>query len=278
MDSDMTSRNCFPPVAQQKRILYYYQKDIFSNVFLPFTIILCSSIAVASFYNLILLKAEIASLRTELQSYKSLAGRQHDDPLIFNDGSNRENSDTYIVQKEREKTSNQQLERKHVENVFIKKRSRRFVAGGEGQVFHSCLQLIADSKNTVLEKDDETSIIPWLLSFKRGSSLEEKQNKILIKESGYFFVYGQVWYTDEVFAMGHLIQRKKAQNVGDDPNLVTLFRCIQNMPLDYPNNTCYTAGIAKLEEGDELHLTIPRSKAKISLKGEGTFFGAIRLY
>lgn len=36
-------------------------------------------------------------------------------------------------------------------------------------------------------------------------------------------------------------------------------------------------GIAKLEEGDELQLAIPREDAKISRDGDGTFFGALKL-
>ncbi|XP_054857402.1 tumor necrosis factor ligand superfamily member 13B isoform X2 [Eublepharis macularius] len=124
---------------------------------------------------------------------------------------------------------------------------------------------------------DGASIVPWLLSFKRGTALQEQGNKILVREAGYFFIYGQVLYTDELFVMGHLIQRKKANVVGDDLSLVTLFRCIQNMPQANPNNSCYTAGIARLEEGDELQLTIPRRGAKIALDGDATFFGAVRL-
>ncbi|XP_015283032.1 PREDICTED: tumor necrosis factor ligand superfamily member 13B, partial [Gekko japonicus] len=88
---------------------------------------------------------------------------------------------------------------------------------------------------------DDSSIVPWLLSFKRGTALQEQGNKILVRETGYFFIYGQVLYTDELFVMGHLIQRKKANVVGDDLSLVTLFRCIQNMPQANPNNSCYTA-------------------------------------
>ncbi|XP_061463558.1 protein ABHD13 isoform X4 [Rhineura floridana] len=143
-------------------------------------------------------------------------------------------------------------------------------------VLQSCLQLMADSKSDI-QQHDGSSIVPWLLSFKRGTALEEQGNKILVRETGYFFIYGQVLYTDEMFAMGHWIQRKKAHVVGDDLTLVTLFRCIQNMPLTNPNNSCYTAGIAKLEEGDELQLTIPRIGAKIVLNGDATFFGAVRL-
>ncbi|KAM9190151.1 tumor necrosis factor ligand superfamily member 13B isoform 2-T2 [Dugong dugon] len=128
-----------------------------------------------------------------------------------------------------------------------------------------------------LEETGSFTFVPWLLSFKRGRALEEKENKILVKETGYFFIYGQVLYTDNTFAMGHLIQRKKVHVFGDELSLVTLFRCIQNMPETLPNNSCYSAGIAKLEEGDELQLAIPRENAQISQDGDGTFFGALKL-
>ncbi|XP_005668588.1 tumor necrosis factor ligand superfamily member 13B isoform X2 [Sus scrofa] len=127
------------------------------------------------------------------------------------------------------------------------------------------------------EETGAYTFVPWLLSFKRGRALEEKENKIVVKETGYFFIYGQVLYTDNTFAMGHLIQRKKVHVFGDELSLVTLFRCIQNMPETLPNNSCYSAGIAKLEEGDELQLAIPREDAKISRDGDGTFFGALKL-
>uniref|UniRef100_A0A8C2US30 TNF superfamily member 13b n=1 Tax=Chinchilla lanigera TaxID=34839 RepID=A0A8C2US30_CHILA len=139
-----------------------------------------------------------------------------------------------------------------------------------------CLQLIADSDTPTIRKGSYT-FVPWLLSFKRGRALEEKENKIVVKEPGYFFIYGQVLYTDNTFAMGHLIQRKKVHVFGDELSLVTLFRCIQNMPETLPNNSCYSAGIAKLEEGDELQLAIPRENAQISRDGDGTFFGALKL-
>ncbi|XP_057563660.1 tumor necrosis factor ligand superfamily member 13B isoform X2 [Hippopotamus amphibius kiboko] len=128
-----------------------------------------------------------------------------------------------------------------------------------------------------VEETGAYTFVPWLLSFKRGRALEEKENKILVKETGYFFIYGQVLYTDKTFAMGHLIQRKKVHVFGDELSLVTLFRCIQNMPETLPNNSCYSAGIAKLEEGDELQLAIPREDAKISRDGDATFFGALKL-
>uniref|UniRef100_A0A8C9CAA3 TNF superfamily member 13b n=1 Tax=Phocoena sinus TaxID=42100 RepID=A0A8C9CAA3_PHOSS len=155
-------------------------------------------------------------------------------------------------------------------------RSKRGLQDAEETVTQDCLQLIADTDTPTIRKGAYT-FVPWLLSFKRGRALEEKENKILVKETGYFFIYGQVLYTDNTFAMGHLIQRKKVHVFGDELSLVTLFRCIQNMPETLPNNSCYSAGIAKLEEGDELQLAIPREDAKISRDGDGTFFGALKL-
>uniref|UniRef100_A0A8C6D4H6 TNF superfamily member 13b n=1 Tax=Moschus moschiferus TaxID=68415 RepID=A0A8C6D4H6_MOSMO len=155
-------------------------------------------------------------------------------------------------------------------------RSKRGLPEADEAVTQDCLQLIADSDTPTIRKGAYT-FVPWLLSFKRGRALEEKENKILVKETGYFFIYGQVLYTDNTFAMGHLIQRKKVHVFGDELSLVTLFRCIQNMPETLPNNSCYSAGIAKLEEGDELQLAIPREDAKISRDGDGTFFGALKL-
>ncbi|XP_069859407.1 tumor necrosis factor ligand superfamily member 13B [Dipodomys merriami] len=161
-------------------------------------------------------------------------------------------------------------------NASRSARHKRALEGAEETVSQDCLQLIADSDMPTIRKGSYT-FVPWLLSFKRGRALEEKENKIVVKETGYFFIYGQVLYTDNTFAMGHLIQRKKVHVFGDELSLVTLFRCIQNMPETLPNNSCYSAGIAKLEEGDELQLAIPRENAQISLDGDGTFFGALKL-
>ncbi|XP_028622163.1 tumor necrosis factor ligand superfamily member 13B isoform X1 [Grammomys surdaster] len=143
-------------------------------------------------------------------------------------------------------------------------------------IIQDCLQLIADSDTPTIRKGTYT-FVPWLLSFKRGNALEERENKIVVRQTGYFFIYSQVLYTDPIFAMGHVIQRKKVQVFGDELSLVTLFRCIQNMPKTLPNNSCYSAGIARLEEGDEIQLAIPRENAQISRNGDDTFFGALKL-
>ncbi|GCC37115.1 uncharacterized protein [Chiloscyllium punctatum] len=130
----------------------------------------------------------------------------------------------------------------------------------------------ASSQNHV-----EGTLVPWMLSLKRGTALDRMGNKISVKEAGFFLIYSQVWYKDNIFTMGHLVKRIKANIVGSEPRTSILFRCIQNMPACCPNNSCFTAGVAKLEAGDELELVIPRVQAHVALNGDGTFFGAIQL-
>uniref|UniRef100_F7DRT0 TNF superfamily member 13b n=1 Tax=Ornithorhynchus anatinus TaxID=9258 RepID=F7DRT0_ORNAN len=250
-----------PPAARSQR------GGLVSTTFL--LTFLSSCLAVGSLYQVFTLQAELASLRGELRAYRARGE-------CTSGGSPSRKRATPV--RARERTVLRGVLRTQRKPVSGRERLRDGLPpGGCGSgLIQPCLQLIADSKSPTLHKGDST-FVPWLLSFKRGTALEEKENKILVKETGYFFIYGQVLYTDTTFAMGHLIQRKKAHVFGDDLSLVTLFRCIQNMPEILPNNSCYTAGIAKLEEGDELQLTIPRNSAKISLDGDGTFFGAVRL-
>ncbi|XP_018605466.2 tumor necrosis factor ligand superfamily member 13B-like isoform X4 [Scleropages formosus] len=119
---------------------------------------------------------------------------------------------------------------------------------GEGSVLQPCLQMMPDRRRSAVRQEHTT--ISWQVGLRRGSALVEHQNTILVREEGFYFVYSQT---------------------------VTLFRCIQTMNPVFPYNTCYTAGIAKLEAGDSVELLIPRQSANISLDGDSTFFGALRL-
>ncbi|XP_049671975.1 tumor necrosis factor ligand superfamily member 13B isoform X2 [Accipiter gentilis] len=247
---------------------------LFSVTFLWLAMLLSSCLAAVSLYHVIALKTELEALRSKL-IYRVQARSLLDQPPVSSDENKAGTPASSFLRASAAGTGQEnRLPGPGPAESFQKEiwngsgnRGRRSVVHTEERVLQACLQLIADSKSDIQQKDD-SSIVPWLLSFKRGTALEEQGNKIVIKETGYFFIYGQVLYTDTTFAMGHLIQRKKAHVFGDDLSLVTLFRCIQNMPQSYPNNSCYTAGIAKLEEGDELQLTIPRRRAKISLDGD----------
>ncbi|XP_077011973.1 tumor necrosis factor ligand superfamily member 13B [Tamandua tetradactyla] len=234
--------------------------------------LLSLSLTVVSFYRVATLQAELESLRAELRYYQA-------EQLPVSPKAEAGAPTAALPETPAFTTGLEGILAPPVpgeSNSSQSSRSKRGIQSPEDTVTQDCLQLIADSDTPTIRKGSYT-FVPWLLSFKRGRALEEKENKILVKETGYFFIYGQVLYTDSTFAMGHLIQRKKVHVFGDELSLVTLFRCIQNMPETLPNNSCYSAGIAKLEEGDELQLAIPRENAKISQDGDGTFFGALKL-
>uniref|UniRef100_A0A8C5KE28 Tumor necrosis factor (ligand) superfamily, member 13b n=1 Tax=Jaculus jaculus TaxID=51337 RepID=A0A8C5KE28_JACJA len=214
--------------------------------------LLSSGLTAVSFYRVAVLQADLRSLRAEL--------RGHGAPPTPAPASGGRLATAAS----------------RADNSSRGRRRGRAAEAPEQSVTQDCLQLIADGDTPTIRKGSYT-FVPWLLSFKRGRALEEKENKIVVREPGYFFIYGQVLYTDNTFAMGHLIQRKKVHVFGDELSLVTLFRCIQNMPETLPNNSCYSAGIARLEEGDELQLAIPRENAQISRNGDATFFGALKL-
>ncbi|XP_076769908.1 tumor necrosis factor ligand superfamily member 13B isoform X2 [Arvicanthis niloticus] len=221
--------------------------------------LLSSSFTAMSLYQLAALQADLMSLRMELQSYRGSATPAAQGAPGLTAGV---------------KLLTPAAHRPH--NSSRGHRNRRAFQGPEETVIQDCLQLIADSDTPTIRKGTYT-FVPWLLSFKRGNALEERENKIVVRQTGYFFIYSQVLYTDPIFAMGHVIQRKKVHVFGDELSLVTLFRCIQNMPKTLPNNSCYSAGIARLEEGDEIQLAIPRENAQISRNGDDTFFGALKL-
>uniref|UniRef100_F7G747 TNF superfamily member 13b n=1 Tax=Callithrix jacchus TaxID=9483 RepID=F7G747_CALJA len=245
---EMKLKECISILPQKESPSVRYSKDgkLLAATLLLALLFCC--LTVVSFYQVATLQRDLASLRAELQGH-------HSEQLPAGAGAPKAT-----------------LEEAPAVTMGLK--IFEAPAPGEGNPSQS------SRKKRAIQDPEETgsyTFIPWLLSFKRGSALEEKENKILVKETGYFFIYGQVLYTDKTYSMGHLIQRKKVHVFGDELSLVTLFRCIQNMPETQPSNSCYSAGIAKLEEGDELQLAIPRENAQILLDGDATFFGAFKL-
>ncbi|XP_072914011.1 tumor necrosis factor ligand superfamily member 13B-like [Hemitrygon akajei] len=155
------------------------------------------------------------------------------------------------------------------------RRKRRETRPCEKQL--SFLQLIPNSKGSTIQQGDST-FIPWTVASQRGQALAENANKILVKEEGFYTVYSQVLYYDNCMVMGHVVRRRKVNVFGNEKHMMTLFRCIQNMPNNTSSNSCFTAGIVKLDQGDELELLLPsRPNAQISMEKDSTFFGVIQL-
>ncbi|KAF3843143.1 hypothetical protein F7725_001992 [Dissostichus mawsoni] len=225
-------------------------------VFLLTLAAVTSSLSALSLYQLVALRAEVEGLKSEV--YRRREEGQEARHGSQTDNISRRNSHESMHQPE---------------SPLM--RRRRLVSGSETLVTQPCLQLLANNNRRTFSK--ATHRDPWQTGLKRGSALEEDRDTILVREEGFYFVYSQVYYIDSTFAMGHVVIRRKRNVVGDEPQYVILFRCIQNMNPVYPYNTCYTGGIVKLEVGDHLELLIPRSTANVSLYGDSTFLGAVKL-
>ncbi|XP_067880043.1 tumor necrosis factor ligand superfamily member 13 [Heterodontus francisci] len=120
----------------------------------------------------------------------------------------------------------------------------------------------------------DSTIIHWQKILDTGESFEQKNSTITIKGNGYYFIYTQVLYRDQTFVMGHVVKRKEH---GRQKNEETLLRCTQNMPEKEPFNTCYSAGIYRLQKGDIIELVIPRNSANIVMEKDSTFMGLLQV-
>ncbi|XP_049905224.1 tumor necrosis factor ligand superfamily member 13B [Epinephelus moara] len=224
-----------------------------------------SSLSALSLYQLVALRAEVEGLKSEVY-------RRREEGQEAKHAGQTENMSR--------RSSQEPLHQPGAQDAFTLTRNRRLVSGSETLVSQPCLQLLANSSRKTFRKEYKSEPhtgIPWQAGLRRGSALEADGDCMLVREEGFYFVYGQVYYIDSTFAMGHVVIRRKRNVVGDEPQSVILFRCIQNMNPVHPYNTCFTGGIVKLEAGDHLELLIPRSTANVSLYGDATFLGAVKL-
>uniref|UniRef100_A0A672GUX3 TNF superfamily member 13b n=1 Tax=Salarias fasciatus TaxID=181472 RepID=A0A672GUX3_SALFA len=219
-----------------------------------------------SLHQLVVLRAEVEGLKSEVWRRKEEGqGVRHRGQ--GENISSRRSSQEYLQQSESRPG-------------FTAIRRRRMVPGPETLVSQPCLQLLPNHNRKMFTKEISSAIytgLPWQAGLRRGSALEAENDRMLVREEGYYFVYSQVYYRDATFAMGHVVTRWKSHVVGGEHSFVFLFRCIQTMDPDNPYNTCYTGGIVKLDVGDYVELLIPRPSANLSLDGDSTFLGAIKL-
>ncbi|XP_072300138.1 tumor necrosis factor ligand superfamily member 13B isoform X2 [Eucyclogobius newberryi] len=225
-----------------------------------------SSLSALSLYQLVVLRTEVEGLKSEVCRRRQ-EGQE---------GGHRGQMDNICDKR----SSPETLQSLKSEQTSMLKRKKRTTNDKQILVSQSCLQFMANGNRQTFKKEfdfEENTGIPWKTGLRRGSALEEDQDRILIQQEGYYYVYSQVYYFDTRLIMGHVVIRWKASVVGNEAPHVVLFRCIKNMRQEHSYNTCYTGGIAKLEHGDHLELLIPKASANISLIGEGTFMGAIKL-
>ncbi|XP_006899188.1 PREDICTED: tumor necrosis factor ligand superfamily member 13 isoform X2 [Elephantulus edwardii] len=123
------------------------------------------------------------------------------------------------------------------------------------------------------KQDADVTEVTWQVALRRGRGLEARGHVVRVWDTGIYLLYSQVLFQDVTFTMGQVVTR---QSPGKEE---TLFRCVQSMPSnpDRAYNSCYSAGVFHLDQGDVLSVTIPRAKAKLSLSPHGTFLGLVKL-
>ncbi|XP_049622139.1 tumor necrosis factor ligand superfamily member 13 [Suncus etruscus] len=150
-------------------------------------------------------------------------------------------------------------------------RRRRSVPKHKQKKQHSVLHLVPI--NTTSKEDSDVTEVMWKPAFKRGRGLEAQGHVVRVWEAGIYLLYNQVLFHNGTFTMGQVVSRE------GQGRRETLFRCIRSMPSnpEWAYNTCYSAGVFHLHQGDILSVRIPRARANLSLSPHGTFLGFVKL-
>uniref|UniRef100_A0A8C6BZS2 Tumor necrosis factor ligand superfamily member 13 n=1 Tax=Monodon monoceros TaxID=40151 RepID=A0A8C6BZS2_MONMO len=127
--------------------------------------------------------------------------------------------------------------------------------------------------NITSKEDSDVTEVMWQPALWHGRGLEAQGYVIRVWDAGIYLLYSQVLFHDVTFTMGQVVSRE------GQGRQETLFRCIRSMPSnpDWAYNSCYSAGVFHLHQGDTLSVIIPRARAKLSLSPHGTFLGLVKL-
>ncbi|KAI8487790.1 hypothetical protein Bbelb_345280 [Branchiostoma belcheri] len=96
-----------------------------------------------------------------------------------------------------------------------------------------------------------------------------KDGQLEIKESGKYFVYGQIDFDKAE----NNDQVTYSINKFEDPHVT----CVSPMLGNPPRHTCYTAGVLDLEAGDRIVVYVKCKKCNIFTDEDTTFWGVIKL-
>uniref|UniRef100_A0A2K5F429 Tumor necrosis factor ligand superfamily member 13 n=1 Tax=Aotus nancymaae TaxID=37293 RepID=A0A2K5F429_AOTNA len=127
--------------------------------------------------------------------------------------------------------------------------------------------------NVTSKDDSDVTEVMWQPALRRGRGLQAQGYGVRIQDAGVYLLYSQVLFQDVTFTMGQVVSRE------GQGRQETLFRCVRSMPShpDRAYNSCYSAGVFHLHQGDILSVIIPRARAKLNLSPHGTFLGFVKL-
>ncbi|XP_058139566.1 tumor necrosis factor ligand superfamily member 12 isoform X4 [Dasypus novemcinctus] len=150
-------------------------------------------------------------------------------------------------------------------------RRRRAVLTHKQKKRRSVLHLVPI--NITSKEDSDVTEVMWQPALRRGRGLEAKGYVVRVWDAGVYLLYSQVLFHDVTFTMGQVVSRE------GQGRQETLFRCVRSMPSnpDRAYNSCYSAGVFHLHQGDILSVVIPRARARFSLSPHGTFLGFVKL-
>ncbi|XP_009187824.1 tumor necrosis factor ligand superfamily member 13 isoform X1 [Papio anubis] len=150
-------------------------------------------------------------------------------------------------------------------------RKRRAVLTQKQKKQHAVLHLVPI--NATSKDDSDVTEVMWQPALRRGRGLQAQGYGVRIRDAGVYLLYSQVLFQDVTFTMGQVVSRE------GQGKQETLFRCIRSMPShpDRAYNSCYSAGVFHLHQGDILSVIIPRARAKLNLSPHGTFLGFVKL-
>ncbi|XP_044529174.1 tumor necrosis factor ligand superfamily member 13 isoform X6 [Gracilinanus agilis] len=113
-------------------------------------------------------------------------------------------------------------------------------------------------------EDSDVTEIMWEPALRHGGGLEPQGHVVGVRETGMYLLYSQVLFHDVTFTMGQVVYRE-----GQGREILS--RCVCSMPseLHQAYNSCYTAGVFQLYQGDILNLIVPRAGAKLDLTPHG---------
>ncbi|XP_069748872.1 tumor necrosis factor ligand superfamily member 13B-like isoform X2 [Narcine bancroftii] len=216
---------------------------VISVVILFLAVLCCLSLLLILMQQLRDLRSELANVHNQLHVFNKRTGinvgdssMQHEKEMedLPENLKNERNAQFQM----REELINLNNDRNEFRSLTRKRRNATLC---EKQL--SFLQLIPNTERSTIQQDDST-FIPWIVASQRGDALEENFNKIIVKQEGFYTVYSQVLYYDNCMVMGHVVRRRKVNVFGNEQRIMTLFRCIQNMPNNTASNSCFTAVVS----------------------------------
>ncbi|XP_066267254.1 tumor necrosis factor ligand superfamily member 10-like isoform X2 [Branchiostoma lanceolatum] len=101
--------------------------------------------------------------------------------------------------------------------------------------------------------------------------LDPLDGSLMVTEAGLYFVYSQVYYYDGSHAfLSHIIK--------DSGERESFLQCIQSPANESRKyNTCFTAGVFHLDEGDKIVVQLQQKNGVVDVSPETSFFGMIKI-